>query len=279
MDTKGIIEENLLDILIQKIVDEVVRRIKNQPKTALVLFTGATIGFRQAMDSLLKLQGDGWQLKVVLSDDGMKVLDSEAIKKELNLDTVYFSGNVISQKELYGTVDMMIIGSMSVNTAAKLAIGITDTVLLSLINHGFMAGTPVIGAIDACDPDDPKRAALGMGNSPKMYREMLLKNIETLRCFGMQLVQADCLYEAAVGKKLKEAEPKNLITNNIGLNPREHSPKADVGKAYTISKKVITRSDILKAQKEKVVIIPSEAIITEYAIEAIKTFELEIIRN
>ena len=74
------LENGLLDVLIQKIVDEVVRRIKNQPKKAVVFFTGATIGFKDSMDSLLKLQKDGWQLKVVLSDDGMKVLDPVAIQ-------------------------------------------------------------------------------------------------------------------------------------------------------------------------------------------------------
>ena len=60
-----------MEILVQKVVEEVIRRIKNQPKKAVVFFTGAGIGFKQSMDSLVKLQKDGWQLKVVLSDDGI----------------------------------------------------------------------------------------------------------------------------------------------------------------------------------------------------------------
>lgn len=81
---------------------------------------------------------------------------------------------------------MFVIATMSVNTAAKLAVGITDTVLLSLINHGFMAGT-VVAAVNACDPDDHQRAKLGMGKSSPKYREMLNNNIATLRDFWNEI--------------------------------------------------------------------------------------------
>lgn len=269
-----------MEILIQKVVDEVIRRIKNQPKKALVLFTGATIGFRQAMDSLLKLQKDGWQLKVVLSDDGMKVLNPEAIRKELNLDVIFNSGNITSQKDLYGSVDMIIIGSMTVNTAAKLAVGITDTVALSLINHGIMAGIPVVGAQDACDPDDPKRAALGMGKSSEMYRKMLHKNMNVLREFGISLVEADVLYEACIGKNPgkkaveKAAEIQVTKTPKSVMNP----VVSTINTECVIDKKVIARTDILKVRNAKTVKIPAGAIITEYAVEAIDEYGLQIIR-
>jgi len=270
-----------MDILIQKVVDEVIRRIKNQPKKAVVLFTGATIGFRQAMDSLLKLQKDGWQLKVVLSDDGMRVLDPEAIKKELNLDVIYYSCNIKSQKELYESADMMIVGSMSVNTAAKLAVGITDTVLLSLINHGFMAGIPVVAAKDACNPDDPKRAKLGMGKSPEKYRQMLHGNINVLREFGMQLVNAEDLYETCSGKApIKREVPEALVTAVAKTEKTVmNSEASDTKVECVLNKKVITRTDILKVQDAKVVKIPADAIITEYAVETINSFGLQIIRT
>lgn len=277
---KGILEKSLMDILIQKVVDEVIKRIKNQPKEALVLFTGATIGFRQAMESLLKLQKDGWQLKVVLSDDGMKVLNPEAIKQELNLDVIYHSCNIKSQKDLYNSADLLIIGSMSVNTAAKLAVGITDTVLLSLINHGFMAGIPVVGVQDACNPDDPKRAKLGMGKSPEKYRKMLHGNIDVLREFGMQLVNAEDLYETCVCKAPIKMEVSKVVETTVEETKKPvMNPLVPVIEGECVlNKKVITRTDILKIQGAKAVKIPADAIITEYAVEAINSFGLQIIR-
>lgn len=269
-----------MDILIQKVVEEVIRRIKNQPKKAVVLFTGASIGFRQSMDSLLKLHKDGWQLKVVLSDDGMKVLDPEAIKKELNLDVIYHSGNITSQRELYMNADMFIIGSMSVNTAAKLAVGITDTVLLSIINHGFMAGTPVVAAQNACNPDDPQRAEIGMGKSPEKYRQMLHGNIKVLHDFGMQLVNAEDLYETCSGKvPVKREVQKVEEINDAVAKQSVMNPEVPVIQGECVlNKKIISRTDILKVQSAKVVKIPADAIITDYAVDAIHSFGLQIIR-
>ena len=274
------LENGLLDILIQKIVDEVIKRIKNQPKKAVVFFTGATIGFKESMDSLLKLQKDGWQLKVVLSDDGMKVLNPVAIQKELNLDVIYHSGNIKSQKELYGSADMFVIATMSVYTAAKLAVGITDTVLLSLINHGFMAGTPVVAAVNACNPDDPQRASLGMGKSSPKYREMLINNIETLREFGMKLVSGKDLYATCVGGTPTEAN--DLIVEKTAI-PIEKGPVVNQivsvnNSECVIDKNVISRVDILKARGSNLVKIPAGSILTGYAAEAAKEFGLQIIR-
>lgn len=274
------LENGLLDMLIQKIVDEVIKRIKNQPKKAVVFFTGATIGFKESMDSLLKLQKDGWQLKVVLSDDGMKVLNPVAIQKELNLDVIYHSGNIKSQKELYGSADMFVIATMSVNTAAKLAVGITDTVLLSLINHGFMAGTPVVAAVNACNPDDPQRASLGMGKSSPKYREMLINNIETLREFGMKLVSGKDLYATCVGGTPTEAN--DLIVEKTAI-PIEKGPVVNQivsvnNSECVIDKNVISRVDILKARGSNRVKIPAGSILTGYAAEAAKEFGLQIIR-
>ena len=274
------LENGLLDMLIQKIVDEVVRRIKNQPKKAVVFFTGATIGFKESMDSLLKLQKDGWQLKVVLSDDGMKVLNPVAIQKELNLDVIYHSGNIKSQKELYGSADMFVIATMSVNTAAKLAVGITDTVLLSLINHGFMAGTPVVAAVNACNPDDPQRASLGMGKSSPKYREMLINNIETLRDFGMKLVSGKDLYATCVGGTPTEANDLIVEKTAIAIEkgPVVNQIVSVNNSECVIDKNVISRVDILKARGSNLVKIPAGSILTGYAAEAAKEFGLQIIR-
>ncbi len=232
------------------------------------------------MDSLLKLQKDGWQLKVVLSDDGMKVLDPDAIQNELNLDVIYHSGNITSQKELYGSADMFVIATMSVNTAAKLAVGITDTVLLSLVNHGFMAGTPVVAAINACNPDDPQRAALGMGKSSPKYREMLINNIETLRDFGMKLVCSQDLYATCIGSSLTESN--QLIIEDTTLTEKKESVVNTAlsvdSKECVLDKKVISRTDILQIRNVKVVKIPAGSIITGYAAEAAKEFGLQIIR-
>ncbi|WKY47041.1 flavoprotein [Eubacteriaceae bacterium ES3] len=279
MDMNELLQGSLMDLLVQKVVEEVIRRINAKPQIALVMFTGATIGFKESMDSLSKLQKEGWQLKVVLSDDGMKVQDPEAIKKELNLDTIYHSGNIESQKALYNDVDMMIVATMTINTAAKFANGITDTVLLSLLNHGFMAGVPVVAAKDACDPDNSVRIKAGMGKSTAGYKKMLVSNMDTLTEFGMTLVDAKDLYAACTKTTITEGQAGS-VQNEIAevKNPVSAPVIAGVKQEITLDKKVISRTDILKAREASVIRVPSNAIITDVAAEAIKTFDLKLIR-
>ena len=276
MEMNEVLKSDLFDLLVERIVSEVMRRINSEPKRALVLFTGGSIGFSESMDSLSKLQKDGWQLKVVLSDDAMWVLDSEAIKKELNLDMIYHSKNIESQKNLYSSVDLMILGTMSINTAAKLACGITDTVLLSLINHGFMAGVPLLAARNACNPDDFRRIELGMGKSTKAYRQMLFSNMDKLMAFGMTLVDGKDLYDACKKGFIGiQREKKEESLNQNKTSDKEAISGLD---GVILDKKVISRTDILKVRDAKIVKVPLDAIVTEYAIEAIDSFNLQMIR-
>lgn len=60
--------QNLIqNALIEYIVNKVIEKLEQRQKTTLVLFTGASIGFRQSIESLNKLQKNGWQFKVVIS--------------------------------------------------------------------------------------------------------------------------------------------------------------------------------------------------------------------
>ncbi len=253
----------------QKIVDEVVRRLKNQPKKALVVFSGAAIGFTEAMASLKKLREEGWQLKAFLSDEAMKVLTPSYIQETLGLDEIYCSESHVPQRELYGEVDQIIIATTTVNTAAKIAHGICDNEMLTLINHGIMAGTPCICAIDGACPDNKVRAQLGMGNSPEGYRKLLKSNLRALKEFGIKLVSGEELYDGCTGKTLEarvqETKPAEVV------DPYD----SDGG---VITKKIISRGDVLMHRNAGTIKVPQGAIVTEYAKEAIQSFGLRLER-
>ena len=81
--------EDMFNLLVQRIVDEVIKRLNNRPKTALVCFTGAAIGYTNGLKAMEKLRKDGWQLKVLVTDSSKQVLDLDKIKKALDVDQVY----------------------------------------------------------------------------------------------------------------------------------------------------------------------------------------------
>lgn len=276
MDIKDLISsEAFMDIFIQQVVEEVIKRIKNRPKTALAVFSGAAIGFTEAMDSLVKLKNDGWQLKVFLSDEAMQVLTPSYIQETLGLDTIYNSGSKVAQRELYSEVDQIIIAATTVNTAAKVAHGICDNEMLTLINHGLMAGTPVVCAINGACPDDRMRAELGMGKSPEGYRNMLRNNLKALQSFGIKLVSSDELYDGCTGKDTLKS-----VTCSTAAVPVEAVKGSDPFEPDDgmISKRIISRGDVLLHRNKKVIKVPANAIITEYAKEAVASLGLRVER-
>ncbi|SDX34703.1 Flavoprotein [Eubacterium barkeri] len=269
--------EAFMDLFIQKVVDEVIRRIKNRPKTALVCFSGAAIGFKQAMDSLVKLKNDGWQLKVFLSDAALCVLTEDYIRKTLGVDKIHTSQTKTPQRELYADVDQIIIASTTVNTAAKIATGVCDNEMLTLINHGLMAGTPFICAVDGACPDNATRAQLGMGNASDGYRELLKNNLRALKNYGMRLVAAEDLYDACVGtpagKVTKKEAPKPTacaVPEKALEAPAPVMNPDPFAEDPLTTKRIISRVDIIKNRGKQAVKVSANAIITEYAKDAAK---------
>ena len=60
-------ENALMSTIVEYISDQVVLRYMDACKKATVLFTGALIGYTDAVASLKELKEDGWRLTVVLS--------------------------------------------------------------------------------------------------------------------------------------------------------------------------------------------------------------------
>jgi hypothetical protein len=270
--------EAFMDIFVQKVVEEVIKRLKNRPKTALVCFSGAAIGFKQAMDSLVKLKNDGWQLKVFLSDAAQTVLTEDYIKKTLGVDKIHTSQTKTPQRELYADVDMIIIASTTVNTAAKIATGVSDNEMLTLINHGIMAGTPFVCAVDGACPDNATRAKLGMGKSPDGYRTLLRNNLKALASYGMKLVASEDLYDACVGTPAGKAPKEESGCAVTAQAPAPAAKEDPFAEDPLMTKRIISRVDILKNRGKKCVKVSANAIITEYAKEAAKELDICIER-
>ena len=60
-------EEALMSPIVEYISDQVILRYAQACKKATVLFSGALIGYKDAVTSLNELKKDGWTLTAVLS--------------------------------------------------------------------------------------------------------------------------------------------------------------------------------------------------------------------
>lgn len=277
MDLKDLVNnKEVFDLLVQRIIDEVIKRLNNQPKTALVCFTGAAIGYTNGLKAMEKLRKDGWQLKVLVTDSSKQVLDLEKIKKTLDVDQVYTNDNAAELKEFVKTVDEIILPTLTINTAAKIAHGIADTPVLTTISQAIMSGKHFISAIDGADPDDEVRAKLGMGKVPAGYRKVLRDNLATLGTFGWTLCAAADLYEVCAEKPVSESESPAAAAPKAAAPA---APAAASAEGDVIVSHIVSRKDLMPRKGQKVVKVRKDAIITAFAAEAAEEFGMKLVRE
>ncbi|MFZ5967677.1 MAG: flavoprotein [Bacillota bacterium] len=253
MNLLKIIEETITEVMVQEIVGEVLRRIENMPKKALVIFTGGSIGFKDGIQQIIRLNQEGWQLKILLSKSAEHVLSKKLIEKMIGDKNVEIHGESNPKKvsHYYTGVDKVIIPVLTMNTAAKAAMGISDTLVTNIMSHCLMAGIPIVAARNACDPFNEERISIGMGRGNASYIHMMSNHLTALENYGIQLVEAKELYHRAV-------EKKNTFLSSEQAGYLE--------KQTLLKKKVVTRADVVEAlHRKKDIVVSSNTIITESA--------------
>ncbi len=247
------------------IVEEVIRRVEARSKKALVIFTGAGIGFQDSISQLKALQVEGWNLRILLSNSAEYVLTPQLIREQLNVEEVYLEREVKGLEPLYGDVGQVIIPTLTLNSAVKIALGIADTITTNVIAHGIMEGIPIIAARDGCDLKNPIRLQVGMDRAPAAYLATMESYLNTLESYGIRLVEARNLYS-------------NITKRETMIIPE--TQKQEDFRDYKINKKVLSRGDIAEAKgMGNVLHVPVTTIITPLARDAAKEFGMRIIQE
>lgn len=180
---------------IQLIVERVLAALgQSAPPTtsprALVLFSGAQLGFDDSLAALRRLAGE-----VVLD-----WTQTQAAEHVLDQSRIQSIGMQPASKSLVSTHQLLIVPTLTVNLAAKVAHGVGDSLASNVMAEFIMSGRPVVAAVDGVCPDgDPKRS--WFPQMPAGYQEMLRQTLRTLRGFGVRLSNAAAL-DVAVRKAL-----------------------------------------------------------------------------
>ncbi|AOT71338.1 flavoprotein [Geosporobacter ferrireducens] len=255
-----------VNFFISMIVEEVLRRLQNLPKTALVIFTGATEGFEEGLHEVTKLRNDGWQIKVLFSQGAQRALKVESVRKALAVDEIHFENEISDLEQYYGHADMVVLPTLTLNTAVKTSLGIADTTVTSILSQGLLRGIPIIAAKNGCDPVHLSRQNNGRKKANAVYVEKMTGHLETLKSYGIQLVDASRLYEVIADEPVTHKKDENSIFEDI---------------AYDVShKKVISRADVIQAcGSSKTLLVSSDAIVTAFAKDAAKDLGIRIVSS
>ncbi len=114
------------------------------PRRALVLFTGALIGFERVIGELDLLAASGVELEYVQTPSAERILDQRLIASVPMRP---------ADRHLTGSHDTLVVATLTQNAAAKTAHGIADCLASNLLNDYLLAGRPVVAAASGCDPD------------------------------------------------------------------------------------------------------------------------------
>lgn len=179
-------EQELRD-LIRGIVAEILGQERPR-KNALVLFSGALLGFEAALASLTRLTAEpGLALNWTQTPSAERILDQAKIAEV---------GMVHASASLVQAHDLLIVPTATVNLVAKVAHGIGDCLASNVMAEFIMSNRPVVVAVNAACPDSADKRGW-FPRMPAGYQEMLRGNLATLRSFGVRLTTADKLDEAA----------------------------------------------------------------------------------
>ena len=264
-------EDALMATIVEYISDQVILRYAQACKKATVLFSGALIGYKDAVTSLNELKKDGWTLTAVLSKAAGEVITEERIRNDIGSDAIYVEGAPVNGRQIVDDSQFVIIPSLTINTAAKVANCISDNLLTNMISRAMATGKPIVAAIDGCCPDNKVREA---------YKAKMRHNLEDMLAYGITLTtdyslcsKVNEVFSAKVSlpalDNSKPAPKKDRIVSTK-MEPAVQSVSQPVKKVETpssvkLDKKVIGRVDIAKNARFKTIVVRQDALVTGLA--------------
>lgn len=286
-------ENALMSTIVDYISDQVILRYMDACKKATVLFTGALIGYGDAVASLKELKNDGWSLTAVLSKAASEVLTEERIKNDIGPDVIYVEGAPVDGRKIIDDNALVIIPTLTINTAAKIANCISDNLITNMISRAMSLGKPIIAAIDGCCPDNEIRAKIGF-KVTEAYKARMRRNLEDIQSYGITLTvdknlynKVDRVFGSSFDFPVPKADVKMSVMDTAKGNAKAVKAQAELVvkpaeqtvTSLKLDKKVIGRVDIAKNARYKTIIVREDAVVTGLAVDEAYNRGITIIKE
>jgi hypothetical protein len=187
------VDQDLIDQIVKKAVDLVLEKlIASAPKQhVLALFSGAGSGYCVGMQAVQWLAKGGHPLTVVMTASARQIIGEEKIRQAGAL-RILGDHEWVSVPKLVREVDLVLVPTLSMNTAAHLALGLMDSLVSTLALGSLLAGKPVLAVCDGANPYGNGGRVFGESNeAAPQLRAKLAEHLTTLMDFGVQLVQEE----------------------------------------------------------------------------------------
>lgn len=225
---------------LEDLVRRVVTVLQSDDATAaprpsvLVLFTGALLGFDDALRSLEQLTGE-LDLQYICTPSAEHILDGKRIEA---------LGMRPADRARVAAHDLAIVPTLTVNVVSKLATGIGDCLASNVLSEFVMSGKPVVAARNGVCPDSTDKQGW-YPTMPAAYAQLLRDHLARLTAFGVSLPPA--------------SELAGAVRARLNL---EHPHEADRSPA-----RLVTEQTVRNTSAGSTILLAQGAIVTDLAWE------------
>ncbi|MEI8216219.1 MAG: flavoprotein [Eubacteriales bacterium] len=191
------------EILTEKVIEEVMKRLSTKQSKALIIFTGSSAGYDESLNQVKLLVERGWEIEVIVNRCSEGIFTKEKFNSDFQGMTLYFESRYPVDKDMLDGVDIILIPVLTVNFAAKMALGISDTPVSALVAYGLINGIPIMGVNKACLPENRIRKDCRNKKKPGAYYKMIHGYLSRLEEFGVRMVSIEKLSEEAESQCMK----------------------------------------------------------------------------
>ena len=230
---------------IEHVVAEVIARLAaklgadGSRGVLLAVFSGATVGFAEAIQQVRLLVLDGYRIQLAFSQ-AAEELYGQLVREQLAGFPHISSVEATNWFTALNEARAVVVPLLSVNTLSKLSQLIADSLATNLLLHALFMGKPVIAARNGAEPTGKGRRDLNFHRGSPALNRALLQRLRSVADYGCQLTEVERIREAT----------NSVVTTQIGLLPKSTRTDGHLGGSMIIrSGRVITAAHVLQAHR------------------------------
>ena len=237
-------------------------------KHILAVFTGTDFGLNESLRELSKAKRYGFTFDIALTENGEEIIGAQGIsyiKSALQTGKVYTQKDKLIFGDILESVDGIIVPMLTQDTAAKLALGIQDCFVSTLLWQGLWHGKKIL--MDFSNVIEYK----GSKSKIPLLGQIMNDYIDKLKMMGIKSVDK----KDYVVEMLNVFREGPITENTIMQNPQNAVTREGVG-----TRQVITERDIINMRAiNNEVTVPIGTIITPLAYDKAKELGLRIVKG
>jgi hypothetical protein len=184
------------EAIVDKVAARILARMNGEaidarPRSVIAIFSGAVSGFAAGREAVSRLVRSSHALSVLLTPSARQIFGEQAFR-DTGAASILELDPWADVSEHICRADLVLVPTLTMNLAARLALGMMDSPAATLILGALLAGKSVLAIRDGADPAGKRGAAMGAipEGSPVLWR-LLEARLETLASFGMELTAKD----------------------------------------------------------------------------------------